>query len=188
MSTKFKMNNPDGLYFLSTAVVNWIDVFIRKEYAQIVLDSLDYCIREKGLVVYAYVIMSSHIHLIIGRRSNGMQFAEIIRDFKKFTSTTIIKTIKEHPQESRKEWVLRMMQRAASKNSNNTSYQFWQQDNHPIELEGNWIDQKLAYIHNNPVEAGLVREPEDYLYSSAGNYAGREGLLKVRSVYDGIEI
>ncbi len=188
MSTKYKMNNPDGIYFLSTAVVNWIDVFIRKEYAHIVLESLDYCAREKGLVIYGYVIMSSHIHLIIGRNSNGMPFPSIIRDFKKFTAVKIIKAIKDHPQESRKEWMLWMMKRAASKNGNNTTYQFWQQDNHPIELEGDWIDQKLAYVHNNPVEAGIVREPEDYLYSSAGNYAGKEGLLKVSSIYDGVEI
>lgn len=188
MSTKYKMNNPEGLYFLSTAVVNWMDVFTRRAYADLVLESLEYCVREKGLVVYGYVIMSSHIHLIIGRRANGSDFSAIIRDFKKFTSAKIIRAIKEHPQESRREWLLWMMQRAASKNSNNTTYQLWQQHNHPIELEGDWIDQKLEYVHRNPVEAGLVREPEDYLYSSAGNYSGKGGLLKVISIYDGVEI
>ena len=188
MSTKYKMNNPEGIYFLSTAVVYWIDVFTRKDYCEIVLDSLSYCAREKGLLIYAYVIMPSHVHLIIGRKENGSELSAIIRDFKKFTSARIIKAIHEHPQESRRDWMLWMMERAGKKNSNNTRFQFWQQDNHPIELEGDWLDQKLEYVHNNPVEAGIVRKPEDYLYSSASSYADKGGLLKVISIYDGVEI
>lgn len=163
-------------------------MFTRQHYCEVVLESLKYCVREKGLVVYGYVIMSSHIHLIIGRRENGSGFSSIIRDFKKFSSSKILKEIQDHPQESRKEWMLWMMERAAKKNSNNTKFQFWQQDNHPIELEGDWLEQKLEYVHNNPVEAGIVREPEDYLYSSAGNYARKGGLMKVISIYDGVEI
>ena len=188
MSTKYKFNNPEGLYFLSTAVVYWIDVFSRNRYKEVIIDSLDYCIKNKGLLVYAYVIMSNHIHLMISRRTEGPTFSEIVRDFKKFTAMKVIQAIKENPEESRKEWMLWMMEKAAKENSNNTNFQFWQQDNHPVELSGDWIDQKLEYIHNNPVEARIVREPEHYLYSSAGNYAGTESELKVISVYDGVEI
>jgi putative transposase len=188
MSTKYKMNDPAGLYFLSTAVVYWIDVFTRKEYCDIVLASLNYCVNKKGLIVYGFVIMPSHIHLIIGRREGGDEFSAIIRDFKKFTAAKILRAIEENPQESRKEWVLWMMERAGRKNGNNTKYQFWQQDNHPVELAGDWIEQKLHYVHDNPVVSGMVREPEDYVYSSASNYAGKVGLMKVVSVYDGVEI
>ena len=188
MSTKYKFNNPEGLYFLSTAVVDWVDVFSRKEYKDLVIESLKYCTENKGLVVYGYVIMSNHIHLIIGRRRNADSFSAIIRDFKKYTAMNIIKAIRENPAESRKEWLLEMFERAGEANGNNVRFQFWQQDNHSIELEGNWIDQKLEYVHNNPVEAGLVREPEDYRYSSASNYAGIGGEMKVISVYDGVEI
>ncbi len=74
-------------------------------------------------------------------------------------------------QESRKDWMLKIFSAAGKQNSNNKNYQFWQQDNHPIELYDNYMmDQKLEYIHNNPVEAGIVLSPEDYLYSSDKNY------------------
>lgn len=188
MSSKYKMNNPEGIYFLSTAVVNWIDVFTRTEYKNIILDSLKYCVSKKGMILYGYVIMTNHIHLIISRKSDGAAFSDMIRDFKKFTSSQTIKAIEENPKESRKDWLIWMFERAGKKNSNNTKYQFWQQDNHPVELEDDWIDQKLEYIHQNPVEAGIVREPEDYRYSSASNYAGIGGLFEVISVYDGEEI
>lgn len=145
------MNNPGGIYFLSTAVVNWIDVFTRIEYREIILNSLKYCICKKGLVLYGYVIMTNHIHLISGRRSDVTVFSDIIRDFKKFTSSQIIKAIQENPQESRKDWLLWLFERAGKANGNNTLYQLWhgptlRQDNHPIELEGDWIDQKLEYL------------------------------------------
>ena len=100
MSSKYKFHNPNGLYFISTAVVYWIDVFTRREYKDIVIDSLKHCIEEKGLNVYAYVIMSNHIHLIIGRKESGNQLSNILRDFKKFTAMQLIKAIKENPQES----------------------------------------------------------------------------------------
>jgi putative transposase len=177
MSRKYKFNESTGLYFISYAVVYWIDVFIRNEYKEILLDSWRYCMREKGLEIYAWCIMTSHVHLIIG--SNKEKPEDIVRDMKSFTSTQLKKTIKENPQESRREWMLWMMERAGKKNSNNkNNFQFWQQHNKPIVLYSNEvIKQKLDYIHNNPVEAGFVSKPEDYLYSSAKDYAGEKGIL-----------
>lgn len=65
-------------------------------------------------------------------------------------------------------------------NPNNTHYQFWQQDNHPIELATNqMLRQRLDYLHRNPVESGFVSSPEEYLYSSARDYCGEKGLLEV---------
>ncbi len=188
MSSKYKFHKPDGLYFISTAVVFWADVFIRREYKDIVINSLKYCAEHKGLVIHSYVIMSNHIHLIISRKNDGMSFSEVMRDFKKFTSMNLIKAIKDNPQESRKDWLLDLFSKAGKANGNNTMYQFWQQDNHPIELEGDWIDEKLTYIHENPVKEGWVAEPEDYWYSSARNYAGFDAPLKIESIYDGVEI
>jgi REP element-mobilizing transposase RayT len=185
MSNKYKFHNPDGIYFISTALVYWIDVFTRREYKDIIINSLEYCKKEKGLILYGYVIMSNHIHLLIGKRMNELSFSDIMRDFKKFTATHIIKSIKENQRESRKEWLLDLMKNAGLENGNNTNFQFWQQDNHPIELEGAWVDQKLDYIHNNPVEAGWVTEPYEYYYSSARNYMGMEAPLKIESIYDG---
>ncbi|SNT14219.1 REP element-mobilizing transposase RayT [Ekhidna lutea] len=188
MSSKYKFHSPDGLYFISTAVVYWIDVFTRPLYKDLIIDSLKYCVKEKGLNVHGYVIMTNHLHLIISRKADGMSFSEILRDFKKYTAMQVIKAIKENIQESRSSWMLDLFRRAGRENGNNTQFQFWQQDNHPIELSGEWIDQKLAYIHNNPAEMGIVAEPEDYWYSSARNYAGLFSPLKIESIYDGVEI
>jgi len=74
--------------------------------------------------------------------------------------------------------MLWLFKQAGKSNPNNSNFQFWQQDNHPEELISNdFIDQKLDYIHNNPVLSGLVDEPQHYRYSSARDYAGEKGLL-----------
>jgi len=177
MSRNYKFHNPEGVYFISFAVVNWLDVFTRNEYKNILIDSLHYCQREKGLEVFAWCIMTNHVHLIF--RSNGKQVPELlIGDFKRFTSKAIVKAIKENPQESRKEFFLNQFLQAGSQSSNVKTYQFWRHDNKPIELWSNKvIDEKLNYVHNNPVEEGIVFRAEDYLYSSAIDYAGEKGLL-----------
>jgi len=176
MSRKYKFGDQDKLYFVSFAVVNWIDLFIRNEYKQIILDSWKHCRVNKGLEIYGWCVMTSHIHMIIG--TQGDKLEGIMRDMKKHTSIELRKAIQNHPTESRREWILWMMERAGRKNSNNQNFQLWQQDNHPIELYDHKIlHQKLDYIHYNPVEAGFVEKPEDYLYSSARNYYGMQGLL-----------
>jgi REP element-mobilizing transposase RayT len=180
MSRKYKIRNQDKLYFVTFTVIQWLDVFTRQEYRDIFLDSVRFCQQNKGLEVCAYVIMSSHIHMIIGR--NGEEGLDaIVRDIKKFTATQIIEAIKGNERESRKELLLWLFERAGKRNSNNKNYQFWLQHNHPIELSTNeMINQRLEYIHRNPVEAGIVLSPEDYLYSSAVNYAERpEKLIDV---------
>jgi REP element-mobilizing transposase RayT len=124
--------------------------------------------------------MSSHVHLIIGQDSGG-KLQDIVRDLKKYTSSKIIEAIGNNHQESRRELLMYLFERAGQNNSNNKRYQFWQQHNHPIELSTNeMIEQRLAYIHHNPVEAGIVLSAHEYLYSSAVNYAGLpEKLIEV---------
>ncbi|MFW6227625.1 MAG: REP-associated tyrosine transposase [Bacteroidota bacterium] len=186
MSRKYKFKNECGVYFISTAVVYWMDVLTRREYKDKLVESLEYCCKNKGLIIYAYVIMSNHIHLLIGKEeSSKTGFSEIIRDFKKYTAMQILKSISENSQESRKEWMLWMFKRAGNSNGNNTNYQFWQQHNQPIEITGNLLEQKIDYIHNNPVEAGWVSEPHEYYYSSARNYSNLDSPLRIASVFDG---
>ncbi|WP_320111460.1 REP-associated tyrosine transposase [Draconibacterium orientale] len=177
MSRNYKFYNPDGVYFVSFAVVDWLDVFIRNEYKKIVVDSLRYCQKEKAMEIFAWCIMSSHIHLVF--RSSGEQKPELLLgDFKRFTSKAIVQAITDNPQESRKKLLLQHFQKAGSKSSNVSNYQFWRHDNNPVELwSAKVIDEKIDYIHYNPVEEGLVFRPEDYLYSSAADYAGEKGIL-----------
>ncbi len=73
MSRNYKFKNQAKLYFVSFATVNWIDVFICREYKDIVVDSLIYCIEHKDMELYAWCIMSSHVHLIMGTRGEEMQ-------------------------------------------------------------------------------------------------------------------
>jgi putative transposase len=179
MSTKYKIRDNQKLYFLSFAVVAWVDVFTRKDYKDIFLDSLKYCQQHKGLELYAFCIMSNHVHLLAGVKEDG-HLSDVLRDVKKFTAYAIIQAIEQHQQESRRDWMLWIFRKHGERNSNNTKYQFWQQDNHPVELNSNqMLDEKLQYIHQNPVRAGICYSAEEYVYSSAGQYAGLETILPV---------
>ncbi|WP_281614370.1 transposase [Flammeovirga sp. SubArs3] len=180
MARKHIFYDQEATYFVSISVVYWIDVFTREEYRNIILDSLKYCQKEKGLNIHAYVIMSNHIHLIISKRLH-INISDILRDFKKYTSKSIIKSIQNNTVESRKEWMLWMFQRAGQKNTRNKKYQFWQQHNHPILLDtSEKLQQRLDYTHDNPIKAGIVQDSKDYLYSSASNYHGMKyNLIEV---------
>ena len=183
MPTGYQINNQSAIYFLTFQVVAWVDIFTRKRYKDILVESFNYCIQQKGLNVNAWCMMSNHVHLIARAKENYLM-QDILRDYKKFTSKLILKTIEENPQESRKEWMLKYFNEAGIANSNNQKYQFWQQDNHPIELWSNAvIDQKIDYVHCNPVAAGIVEKPEEYIYSSARDYCGTGGLLDVTLLY-----
>ncbi len=130
--------------------------------------------------------MSNHLHLIAAAKEGSKGLSTILGDFKRHTAKQIIKTIKTQP-ESRREWLLNLFAYHAKYNRNNQNYQVWIQDNHPIELiSPKWIQQKLDYIHLNPVRAGIVKETHHYLYSSASNYRDGTGILAVTVIYMGI--
>ncbi|UGU16019.1 transposase [Sinomicrobium kalidii] len=180
MSRKYKFHNKSAAYFVSFATVYWIDVFTRQLYYSILAESLQYCRHNKGMEIFAYCFMSNHVHLVF--RSANEDPSGLLRDLKGFTSKKLIKAIEENPLESRKEWMLQMFEKAGKARSNVSKRQFWQQHNKPIEL---WSDkvikQKIEYIHNNPVKAGFVTNPEDWKYSSARNYAEDETVLEIDS-------
>jgi putative transposase len=166
------------LYFVTLTVVDWVDVFTRPIYRHILLDSLKYCQEKKGLEIYAWVLMSNHLHLIAsGHKEKNL--SDILRDFKQFTSRHIIQAIQQE-NESRREWMLHKFQFAAVTNPKSHHFKFWQDGNEVKEVYSNeFLQQKVDYIHQNPVRAELVSEPEHYTYSSAIDYAGGKGLLKV---------
>ncbi|WP_282036526.1 REP-associated tyrosine transposase [Saccharicrinis aurantiacus] len=178
MSRNYKFHNPVGVYFVSFAVVEWLDVFTRNEYKHILLENLVYCQKQKGMEIYAWCIISNHMHLIF-KSTKGLKPEILLGDFKRFTSRVLVKAIQENVRESRKELLLGQFKKAGEKSSNVKHYQFWRHDNKPIELWSNKvIDEKINYIHNNPVEEGLVFQPEDYVYSSARDYSGELGMLE----------
>ena len=176
----FQIRDQYGVHFITCTVVEWVDVFSRKMYADILIDSLIFCQEKKGLNIHAWCIMSNHIHLIIS--INGItKLSDVIRDFKKFSSFSILKAIRNNPQEIRKKWMLWIFKKAGERNNRNKIFQFWQQDNHPVECSTEEILQsRMVYLHENPVRAGIVRLEQDYLYSSGIDYYGdAKGLIKV---------
>ena len=90
MSNQYKATNPEGIYFLTFTIVDWIDIFTRYSYKEIVVDSLKYCQQNKGMRLYAFCLMINHIHLIASAEGN-LKLFEIVRDFKKFTNKLLIR-------------------------------------------------------------------------------------------------
>ena len=181
MSTKYKAIDNDKAYFITITTVEWADVFTRKNHKMTIIDSLKYCQMQKGLEIYAYVLMPSHLHMLC-RAKEGFVLADIMRDFKKFTSKRIIQNIKEEP-ESRREWLLEIFSKACAHLKKEQEYKVWQDGYHAeLVFSNKFIYQKLNYIHNNPVEDGIVEKPEDYLYSSAKNYAELDSLIDIELI------
>ena len=177
MSTGYTIDEQDGLYFVTFQVVKWIDIFTRKIYRNIVIDSLRFCQQNKDLEIYAFVVMSNHIHLLL--RSGKPELSNTIKEFKSFTAKQILKAM-ETESESRREWMLNLFEFSAKQYKRNEKYQLWTHENHAEIIYGNqFMNSKLNYIHENPVRAGIVEKPEDYLYSSARNYSDLEGVLDV---------
>lgn len=179
---RYQISDQSASYFLTLTVVKWVDIFTRCNYKDIVVESLNYCIENKELEIYAWVIMSNHIHLVakVEKGNEDIGMSSFLRDFKKFTNRSIIYEIK-NTNESRREWLLDKFSFEARKTARAKNYKLWKDDNHAIDLTNNNFDpfEKIHYIHNNPVRAGIVNEPQHYRYSSACDYAGTRGLVDV---------
>lgn len=177
MSQTYRIADQSAGHYMTFQVIDWVDIFSRKIYRDILIDSMKFCESRMNLEIYAYVIMTNHVHVIW--RAGNDNLSKVLCEFKKYTGRIIIETIANEP-ESRRDWMLKRFEFAAMRNVRNSFHQFWTHENHPVELfSPKFAMQKLNYIHMNPVRAGWVEKPEDYLYSSAGCYAGLPGLIDV---------
>ena len=180
MSDSYQIKNQEGLYFLTFQVVGWAAIFSRKVYRDIVIESLDFSRQNKGLELFSYVIMSNHVHLIV--RSKVGDLSGTVRDIKKHTSKQIFRTIKDI-NESRREWLELIFEYHAKLNKRASQHQLWTHENHAVELTTNeMLVSRVNYIHQNPVRSALVSKAEDYLYSSARNYADIDYLLQIDEI------
>ncbi len=142
MSTKYKATTTEEAYFITITTVGWIDVFTRLNQKYNIINALKYCQQNKGLEIYAYVIMSSHIHMLC-KATEGFILSDIIRDFKKFTSKKIIQTINEEP-ESRREWMLKYFKKACELLKREQQFKVWQNGYHAEHIYSNsFIKQKI---------------------------------------------
>ena len=179
----YTIGDQQAIYYLTFTVIGWIDIFSRQSYRDIVIESLKYCQQNKGLHLHAYVIMSNHMHLIVSV-DEGFTVSDFMRDCKKHTSKQILHEIEHSGIESRKEWMLHQFKYYASRHQRNDTYQLWEHDNHPVQLiSRTFMQQRIDYIHQNPVAAGLVYRAEDYIYSSASNYAGLDQIIDVDCLF-----
>lgn len=184
MSTKYKATDKEHAYFITVTTVGWVDVFTRLNQKYIIIDALCYCQKNKGLEIYAYCLMHSHLHLLC-KAVGEPTLSEIMRDFKKFTSKKIIKTIQEEP-ESRREWMLAYFSKSCEHLKRKQQYKVWQDGYHAEATYSNsFIREKLNYIHQNPVKEKIVSNAEDYYFSSARNYAELDNDLDVCVVFMG---
>lgn len=178
MSDKYKIHAINSPYFITATVVRWIDVFTSPDYKLTIIDSLKYCQKHKGLEIYAWCLMSNHLHMIcrvVGQDS----LSDFLRDFKKFTSKKIVKQIIE--KGGTKSKLLLSEFEFAGRNLNRIeNFKFWQDGNQAKMIFTNeFLWQKLEYIHMNPVRQLIVANPEDYLFSSARNYADLSSVIDV---------
>jgi REP element-mobilizing transposase RayT len=180
MKEGYMIRDQSKPHFITAAVVDWVDVFSRKKYQDCIIESLDFCIKNKGMILYGFVIMSNHIHLIIQSEENKL--SDLIRDFKKFTAKTILNKIENGP-ESSADWMLKRFEFACKSHTRNEKYQFWQYGSHPEEIfSEKFMWSKLDYIHMNPIRAGIVSKASHYSYSSASNYVNDEGIIEITKI------
>jgi len=168
MSQRYKIIDSTQPTFVTLTIIDWVDLFTRPIYFRILDDALNYCTKYKGLNVHAYVYMSSHIHMIVSAHDSALQ--DIIRDFKKHTSKQFIKAIKDYP-ESRREWLLAKFNYAANRLKKGVNYKIWKDGYHPVLLDNHTkIEQRVNYIHYNPVASELVYHERDWKNSSYTAY------------------
>jgi putative transposase len=178
MPSNLTIREKNQPYFITMTVVAWIDVFTRSSHKLIIVDALKYCQEHKGLLIYGWCLMSNHLH-IIASTEGDFHLRDVVRDFKKFTSKKIVGEILEGT-ESRSRWMLANFYYAGKYLNRIKNYKLWKDGNHALVIYSPaFFYQKLNYIHNNPVKAMIVERPDEYLFSSARNYADRDALIDV---------
>jgi putative transposase len=149
----------------------------------LVIDSLRFCQQKKGLELFVYCLMTNHLHLI-ARAAEGALLSDFVRNFKKFTSRNLFQVLHANPQESRRKWLEWIFTSEGRFNPDNTFGQVWQNGSHAVALQTeSMARQRLEYVHRNPVRAGTCYRAEDYVYSSAAQYAGLEARLPVALLF-----
>ena len=175
MRTRYRITENSSPYFLTCTIIEWLPVFTRQPYFEIVIDCLKYCRERKRLKIFAYVIMDNHLHLV----AEGERLEEIIKEFKSYTAQGIIKLATEEG----KDWLLNQFEFFKARHKKESRYQVWQEGYHPQLISSEeMLRQKVEYIHENPVKAGLVERQEDWVYSSARSYLGEAGVLEIDEI------
>ncbi|MEM7343398.1 MAG: transposase [Chloroflexota bacterium] len=171
---RYKIFDIEQPHFSTSTIVNWLPIFSDPIIAQIILDSLRFSQSEQGLILYAYVIMENHLHIIASSNNLPKQLA----NFRSYTARQII----DYYKSRHNSLILNQLEFYKLRHRSDRTYQLWQEGTHPKQIQGEaMMRQKIGYIHNNPVKRGYVDDPLHWRYSSARNYAGLSGLLDVET-------
>jgi hypothetical protein len=167
MTEMYKIQ-PKGLYFVTLTVVGGIDVFTRCEYCELLVDNLNYCIDNKRLRVYEYAILPSQLYMIADVEEGKSNLPKVLRDLKSYSAKQILRAISEHPDESRKEWLMRLFHFFANRYQHDSEHHFWQFGNQPIDLEKMAKkDKAIPTPIDKVLKAKFVDDPRHYIYCSA---------------------
>jgi REP-associated tyrosine transposase len=171
----FSITKDIDYYFCTDTIVGWQSVFMSLPFFETIIESYRYCQTNKGLYIHGYVIMPNHLHSILSAANNNL--SDVLRDFKRFTSSKISDLL----QETNNNRLLKYFSTAAERVGRGNDYKIWQSGSHPEAIVStNFFLQKLSYIHSNPVRKGFVERPEYWLFSSARNYiVDDHSILKV---------
>jgi putative transposase len=176
-------NVQQNYYFLTLSVVDWVDVFIRPAYKNIIVDTLNFFAEKKELIIYSWCLMSNHLH-ILAKLPETYQLPVLLREFKRISSKEIFAALDDELEpECRRGWMMQRFQSPVGVTRHIGKYHFWQDGNHPVLIkdeEPASILHQINFIHENPVRCLIVDKPESYIYSSAQDYKGKKGLVKVK--------
>jgi REP element-mobilizing transposase RayT len=160
MRSRYSAKDPHAGYFITSTIVQWLPVFTRAAYCDIVVESFQYCREHKALRIFGWVILDNHFHAVVA----APELTRVIADLKKFTARRVL----EQLESDNREWLLKEFVHYRAHHKTSSEHQVWQEGFHPQEiLDDAMMLQKLDYIHNNPVTRGLVASPEHWRYSSA---------------------
>jgi REP element-mobilizing transposase RayT len=170
--SRYRIFDTEYPHFLTSTIVGWLPVFSLPEAVAIVFDSWRFLQRERGLEIYGYVILENHLHLIAA----APDLNNAIKSFKMYTARRILDLL-----EARGVTIFLGQLRALKlAHKSESEYQLWQDGSHPEQINGQpMMEQKLEYVHMNPVKRGYVDQPEHWRYSSARDYLGQPGIIEV---------
>jgi putative transposase len=174
--SRYKVYNNEAAYFITSTIVDWVPIFTSEKYYDVITEAFRYSQSKKNLKLYAYVFLDNHFHII----ASGENLSDVMKSVKSFSAKLIIKNLTS----DNKYEILKKLKNNKANYKTKSVYQVWQEGFHPKEIiSDNMFQQKIDYIHFNPVRRNHVREPQDWKYSSAEYYyEGKEGVLKLNGL------
>lgn len=165
MRSRYRVHDQQAAHFVTSTVIAWLPIFTTAVRCDILVQALRYCRENKGVRIYAWVVLDNHFHAIL----DAPDLMSVMRDFKRHTARRIVELL----QEEQCTWLLERLERLRAEHKFESAHQVWQEGFHPVAIVSDEImQQKLTYLHNNPVARGLVAAPEHWRYSSAHEWCG----------------